>query len=148
MSEVSLLRLYVMRATYLLIAVGLGLMIWPGLINPPEHLEHMRGVVRALLGAVGLLALLGIRYPLQMLPLLFFELVWKTIWIVAFGLPLWSAGALDPATRSTWFDCAFGVVLCVVAIPWGYVVTNYVRRPGDPWRRRGTPGIVPGPITR
>jgi hypothetical protein len=39
----------------------------------------MRGVVRSVLAAVSLLAVLGIRYPLKMLPLLFFELVWKTI---------------------------------------------------------------------
>lgn len=136
MNDVSLLRLYVLRATYLLIAVGLGVMIWPGLINAPLDLEHMRGVVRALLGALGLLALLGVRYPLQMLPLLLFELLWKTVWIVAIGIPRWSAGALDAATRSTWFDCAFGVVLCLVVIPWGYVYSGYVRKPADPWLRR------------
>lgn len=127
-------RLYALRGVYLLIAVGLGLMIWPSLIAPAAPPEHMRGVVRALLGAVGLLALLGVRYPLLMLPLLLFELVWKAVWIVAIGLPLWSSGALDAATRGTFFDCAFGVVLCAVVIPWGYVVKNYVRRPADPWR--------------
>lgn len=84
---------------------------------------------------MGLLAVLGIRYPLQMLPLLFFELTWKVIWLIAFGLPLWSAGALTEATSATLFDCAFGVVLSVVAIPWKYVYANYVRRAGDPWRR-------------
>lgn len=146
MSEVSTFRLYVLRAAYLLIAVGLGLMIGPGLIRPPANLEHARGVVRALLGAVGLLALLGIRYPLQMLPLLFFELVWKSLWIVAFGLPLWAAGALDAATRSTWFDCAFGVVLCALVIPWGHVVEHYARRPGDAWGRRGTARSAHEPI--
>lgn len=129
-----MLRLYVLRGAYLLIAVGLGVMIWPGLIDPPADLEHMRGVVRALLGAIGLLAVLGIRYPLRMLPLLFFELTWKVIWIVAIGLPLRSAGALTEATSATLFDCAFGVVVCVVAIPWRYVFANFVRRPGDPWR--------------
>lgn len=135
MSEVSTFRLYVLRATYLLIAVGLGVMIWPNLISPSANVEHMRGVVWALLGAVGLLALLGIRYPLQMLPLLLFELVWKSIWLAVFGLPLWHANALDAASRSTLFDCLFGVVLCVLVIPWGYVVRHYVRGAGDTWRR-------------
>ena len=31
MSEVSTFRLYLLRAMYLLIAVGLAIMIWPGL---------------------------------------------------------------------------------------------------------------------
>lgn len=148
MSELSIVRLSVLRATYLFIAVGLAVVVWPGLINPPPHLDPMRGVVRSLLGAVGLLALLGIRYPLQMLPLLFFELVWKTIWIVAFGLPLWRAGALDAATRATWFECLLGVGLCVVAIPWRYVVENYIRKPGGAWRRPGMATLAHEPMAR
>jgi hypothetical protein len=135
MREVSLLRLYVLRATYLLIAVGLGSVIWPLILNPPGNPGHMQGVARALLGAVSLLALLGIRYPLQMLPLLLFEITWKTIWVVAIGLPLWSAGALDVDTQGTLVDCLVGLVLFPLVIPWGYVVTNYVRRRGDRWGR-------------
>jgi hypothetical protein len=140
-NQVSTFRLYVLRAAFLLMAVGLALMIGPGLIDPPADLEHMRGVVWSLLGAVGLLALLGVRYPLQMLPLLCFELVWKSIWILAFGLPRWSAGTLDAGMRATWFDCAFGVVLTLLVIPWGYVFRNYVRRPGDPWKRVAAPAL-------
>lgn len=134
-SDVSTFRLYLLRATYLLIAVGLGIMIWPGIINAPTNVEHMRGVVRSLLGAVGLLAVIGIRYPLQMLPLLLFELLWKSIWIVAFGLPLRSAGALTAATQSTWNDCLISIPIFLIAIPWGYVMENYVRRAGDSWKR-------------
>lgn len=135
MNEVSLVRLYVLRVTYLIVAVGLAFLIGPGLLHHPPDLEHMRGVVWAHLGAVGILAVLGLRYPLRMLPLLFFELGWKAIWIISFGLPRWRMGTLDGAMQETWIDCWFGVALCVVAIPWGYVLKNYFRRPGDVWRR-------------
>src|SRR5919112_515431 len=135
MHEVSTVRLYLLRASYLIIAVGLGLIIWPTLADPPQGVEHMRGVVRALLAAVGVLALVGIRYPLRMLPLLFFELVWKTIWVLAIGVPLWSADAFTPGTRESWRDCLVGIALCLAVIPWGYVVATYVRAPGDRLRR-------------
>jgi hypothetical protein len=135
MREVSSLRLYVLRTTYLLIAVGLGAMIWPLILNPPSDLGHMQGVARSLLGAVSLLAVLGLRYPLQMLPLLLFELTWKTIWMLAVGLPAWSAGRLDAATQQSLFDCGIGIVIFPLVIPWGYVWANYVRRPGDRWGR-------------
>jgi hypothetical protein len=131
MSEVSTFRLYLLRATYLLMVVGLGIQIWPGIINPPKDLELIRGVVRSLLGAVALLAVLGIRYPLRMLPLMFFELVWKSIWLLAFGLPLWSAGPLDPGTQETMKACLMGIVLFPLVIPWRYVVANYLKMPGD-----------------
>ena len=135
MNEVSLFRLYLLRATYLFIVVGLGFMIWPSLLSQREDVEHMRGVVRSLLAAVSLLALVGLRYPLQMLPLLLFELVWKSIWVLVIGLPLWSAGELTAGTRQTWNDCLISIVLFLVVIPWGYVLDHYVKQPGAPWRR-------------
>lgn len=66
MTEVSSFRLY-LRALYLLMAVGLGLTIWPQVIHHPIT---MRGSTSSLPAAVSVLAVLGIRYPLQMLPLL------------------------------------------------------------------------------
>ena len=95
MQEVSTFRLYLLRAAYLLIAVGLIVMIWPLMLQKSANVEHMRGVVWCILAAVSLLALLGIRYPLRMLPLLLFELIWKTIWLLAIGLPRWSTGQLE-----------------------------------------------------
>jgi hypothetical protein len=135
MEEVSTFRLYLLRATYLLIVVGLGFQIWPGILHPPKDLEHMRGVVRSLLAAVSLLAALGLRYPLKMLPLLFFELVWKSTWILAIGLPLWSADRFDADTRETWNACLMGLVLFPLVIPWRYVLATYVKEPADRWRR-------------
>jgi len=134
MPDVSTFRLYVLRAMYLLLAVGLGITIWPGIFAPPENLSHMAGVVRSVLGAVTLLALLGLRYPLKMLPLLFFELLWKSIWVVVFGLPLWLNHQLDANTRETLNACLMGIVLVPLAVPWGYVARHYMKASGDHWR--------------
>ncbi len=135
MTEVSPLRLWVMRAMYLFMAVGIGNMIWPLIISHSPELPRMTGVAWALLGTVGLLALVGLRYPLQMIPLLLFELIWKAIWLAAFAGPRWLDGTLDGAMRTSIFETSFGAILLVV-IPWRYVWTNYVTRPGDPWTLR------------
>ena len=133
--EVSIVRLYLLRATYLLIAVGLGIQIWPLILRsaavPPAH---MQGVVRAVLIAVSLLALLGVRYPLRLLPLLLFEFTWKAVWVLAIGFPLWRAGRLDAATGDTWTRCLFSLALFAAVIPWGHVLRHYGRAPGDRWR--------------
>ncbi len=134
MHEVSTVRLYVLRATYLLLVLGLGVDIWPAIFRSADGVEHMRGVVRSILGAVSLVAVVGLRYPLKMLPLLYFELIWKTIWILAIGLPLQTAGALDAATRETWNACLMGLVLFPLVIPWRYVWAKYAVEPGDRWR--------------
>ena len=142
MSEISTFRLYLLRAGYLLIALGLAIMIFPGIINPPENLSHMSAVVRSMLGAVGLLAFLGIRYPLKMLPLLFFELIWKTIWLLAFGIRLWSANKLNQDTSQTLNDCIFGVVVVLLVTPWDYVFKHYLKASGERWGKRNVTEIV------
>jgi hypothetical protein len=135
MTEVSPLRLWVMRAMYLVMAVGIGNMIWPLILSHGSSLPRMTGVAWSLLGTIGLLALLGLRYPLQMIPLLLFELSWKAIWLAAFALPRWLDGTLDEAMRTSIFETSLGAILILV-IPWRYVWANYVARPGDPWRLR------------
>jgi hypothetical protein len=135
MSEVSTFRLYLLRATYLLIVVGLGSDIWPGMIHHAKPWDLMHGVAMSLLAAISVLAILGIRYPLQMLPLLLFELLWKSIWLIAIALPLWSAHQLDAETMETVQACLMGIVLFPIVIPWPYVLANYVRKPGDRWKR-------------
>jgi hypothetical protein len=134
MTEVTTFRLYLMRALYLLILVGLGITIWPGIVHHSTTVKLMDGVVSSILGAVAILAAFGIRYPLQMLPVLLFELAWKSIWLIAFALPLWSAHQMDAATRETLAACLMGIVVLPIAIPWTYVLANYVRKPGDRWK--------------
>ena len=133
MPEVSTVRLYVLRGMYLLIGVGLGVGILRGILSPPEHLSYIASQFRSVLGAVSLLAFLGVRYPLKMLPLLLFELLWKSIWLLAFGLPLWLHHQLDADTRFILYACLLGIVLTPLVLPWGYVIRHYVKASGDRW---------------
>jgi hypothetical protein len=129
--QVSLTRLYVLRASYLLLVVGLAA------VNLPELIAHepmARGVIPSLLGAVWVLALLGLRYPLQMLPLLMFELVWKTIWLFDYGLPQWSSHQHPPTFAGDFQAIAGGPIFFAIVIPWGYVYRHYFKRPADRWR--------------
>jgi hypothetical protein len=129
--EVSLARIYVLRATYLLLVIGLGGMIVPDVVSHPVI---SRGVIPSLLGAVWVLAFVGLKYPLQMLPLLMFEFAWKSIWMVAYGLPQWSAGQMPPTFAEDSFNIGLGVVLMPLVIPWGYVYRHYVKQSGARWR--------------
>ncbi|NRR31380.1 hypothetical protein HSX11_14460 [Oxalobacteraceae bacterium] len=133
MNEVSLFRLYVLRAMYLLIVVGLGIVLWPGIIHPSHPWALKEGVVICMLGAFSALCVLGLRYPLQMLPVLMWELLWKGMWLSLVALPLWRADQLDGATMTTAIDCLV-VVIVPFVIPWGYVAKHYFKKPGERWR--------------
>ena len=137
MSEVSTFRLYLLRAMYSFMAVGLAIFELPALLHP-EKLSRLDSVVLSVLAAFALLAVLGIRYPLKMLPLLLFELLWKSVWVLAFGLPLLLSGRLGPETTETLTACLMGVVLVPLVTPWGYVLEHYLRAPGDRWGKRTT----------
>jgi len=69
-----------------------------------------------------------------MLPLLMFELAWKTLWLLAFGLPQWSAGQLPPTFSEDFPSIAFGVILMPIVIPWDYVNRHYIRQRAARWR--------------
>jgi hypothetical protein len=129
--EVSVLRLYVLRAMYLTLILGLGIVNMPTVLSHPVDAN---GVTNCLLGGIWLLAFIGLRYPLQMLPLLMFELAWKTMWVVAYGLPKLSAGPLDATSSENMKGTLMGVILMPLVIPWGYVWRHYVIQRGDRWR--------------
>jgi hypothetical protein len=145
MHDISLLRLYILRAMYVLLIVGVGSMIWPLLLDAPTEAEHFRGVTWCLLSTVAILAVFGLRYPVKMIPVLLFELVWKVTWLVAIGLPLRQAGPLQADFADTWFANVFGLVVLVVVLPWGYIARTYFRESGDRWvpARRAAHNVEP-----
>lgn len=126
-------RLYALRAAYLLIIVGLAVQVWPGIVLRHSSWELMEGVVQCMLGALSLLALLGLRHPLRMLPLLMWEIVWKGLWLALVFGPKSAAGQVDEGTAATAFACVLAVVFPLV-IPWGYVARTFFGGPGTRWR--------------
>ena len=135
MRNVSITRLNMLRAGYLLLVVGLGSVVWPSILTPGKTWELMHGIEVSMLGALGLLSILGLRYPLRMLPLLFWELAWKTIWLARVALPMWATHRLDADTAEAAGQC-LTVVIFVFLIPWSYVYQRYVRGPAEPWANR------------
>ncbi len=133
MNEVSTFRLYLLRAMYLLLVVGLAFTIWPQILHHPTLWSLWHGVGCSLLGAISILAIVGIRYPLKMLPLLFFELTWKIIWLTSVALPLWSADQMDAENLETAQNCLMAVIVPLV-IPWKYVWVHYIKMRGDRWK--------------
>lgn len=131
-TDLSLTRLYLMRAGYLLMGVGLALVKWP-LLPGAASLPLWEGVTLCLLTAMGLLAFLGLRYPVRLLPLLLFESAWKLSWLALVALPKAITGTLDAAAAAIAVNCSLVVVILAV-IPWRHVWAQYVRSHGDRWR--------------
>jgi len=130
--QLSLWQLNVLRVGYLVMGVGLAVIKWPLLLHH-ETWGLAEGTKDCLLIAMSGLALLGLRYPARMLPVLLFEVAWKLLWLSVVALPLWSDHRLEGATR-TQAGTILWVVVIIAVIPWRHVFTQYVTTPGDPWR--------------
>jgi hypothetical protein len=133
MNEVSLVRLYLLRALYLLVVVGLGVVVMPGIIHHDKPWELNEGVVQCMLAAFWASSVLGLRYPLQMLPVLIWELLWKCAWLIVVAAPLWTHGYMDESTWSV-ASAVLWVVIIPFVIPWQFVYRNYLQKNGDAWR--------------
>ncbi len=133
MTEVSTFRLYMLRAMYLFIVLGLGVFLWPSVLDPTQHWGKTEGMATCMLAAFSIMCVIGLRYPVQVLPVLIWECAWKTLWLVIVPLPQWWAGHIDAQIRPAIFSVSM-VLLVYLAVPWGFVFRQYVVAHGERWR--------------
>jgi hypothetical protein len=131
-ADLSLTRLHLMRAGYLLMGVGLVVVKWP-LLPGADALPLYEGVTLCLLTAMSVLAFLGLRHPVKLLPVLLFEVIWKHLWLSLVALPKAAVGDLDAATTEVLVNCSL-IVFIIAVTPWRYVWRQYVTRAGERWR--------------
>ena len=131
--RLPLWRLHAMRVGYAFMGVGLAVVKWPLVINYDQSMPLFEGVVAVLLTAMSLLAFLGLRYPVRLLPILLFECLWKVIWLGVVALPAVPAGHVDRAVSQVIVSCSL-VVIILAVVPWRHVWQHYVTAKGDRWR--------------
>lgn len=129
-------RIHALRALYLFIFLGNLITIAPAILFPETTAADSHTVVSSMLGALALLALLGLKYPIQLLPILLWELLWKSLWMFNFAGRMWLDGGLDEYAMDVTFAVALGLVVTPLALPWRYLCSLYVRSPAEPWRRK------------
>jgi hypothetical protein len=123
-----------LRGAFALIVIGQGMRLAPQLFDPSYSWELQRSVVVSMLAAMVVMSLLGLRYPLKMLPVLLFEITWKAIWLLRVALPAALAGTMTDQMFEL-VQMVLVVGLVIVAMPWDYIVRRFVREPGDRWWR-------------
>lgn len=133
MLEVSLWRINILRAYYALMAFGTIAVFWPSLLVHGDEWAIRGGAQYALLCALSPFALLGLKYPLKMLPIILYEFVWKALWFIFIVAPLWLHDQLTPEVISNIYACSIAIVLTPIIVPWNYLWSHYVTSAGEPW---------------
>jgi hypothetical protein len=136
---VSLLRLNILRAYYAFMAFGTAAVFWPGLLDHSHEWGSRHGAQASLLAALSPLALLGLRYPLKMLPVIFYEFTWKALWFVFVAAPLYAADRMTDGVWANVYACGLAIFLTPLVLPWRHVWRTYLAATAEPWRRTSTP---------
>ncbi len=120
----SRIRLILLRILYTGNFVFLAWNAWPGLLKHEGPLDLFEGVAFSFWAALSTLSLFGVRYPLQMLPLLLLQFVYKSIWLLVVALPYISTAGITGMTRIF----LMGLIADIIVIPWSHVLNNYFKK--------------------
>jgi hypothetical protein len=127
---VSKFRLNLLRFFYGINALFLGTLAWSEIFTHKTLWQPLPGVAFSFWAAFSVLAVLGLRHPLKMLPLLLMQFTYKLIWLIIVAYPLWSVNHLSGSSAQDLASINFkGVFVDLFIIPWPYVLRNYILKP-------------------
>ena len=120
-------RQHLMRTLFFLNFISLAFDNWSTIIFPQEQLGVLPGVAISFWAGFSLLNLIGVRFPLKMIPLLLLQFLYKAAWIIGVYLPARRAGVLDEGLTEFFYICVAGVVLNAFILPWGYMYQAFFK---------------------
>jgi hypothetical protein len=115
-----------LRVFYLLIVVGVAPTAWDVLLSHEGEWAPLSAVAWSVWAAYPTLAVFGLWQPLRWLPLMFFTLAYKSIWMAFVALPLLQAGTMQGSAAQPVFESFLALPLLALVIPWGYAWRTYV----------------------
>jgi hypothetical protein len=120
------INIYLLRLLFVLVFLFVGYDSWTSILKHVGPWDHVRAAALCMWAAYSVLSLIGIFYPLKMIPLVMFEILYKIIWLIIVAYPLWAANRLagSPAEEMTY--AFLWVVLPIVAMPWKYAFDTYI----------------------
>jgi hypothetical protein len=123
------INIYLLRLLYVLMFFVLGRITWTHVLTHQGPWEPTNAVAWCVWTAFATLAGIGIVRPVKMLPIVLLEIFYKMLWLILVAYPLWSAGTLAGSPAEEITSQFLWVLLPIVAVPWGYVLANYLYQP-------------------
>ncbi len=119
------LNIWGLRLFYLLMLLFVAPTAWQVLLSHEGQWVPLSAVTWAVWATYPALALFGVFKPLRWLPIMFFTLGYKTIWLTFVALPLWRAGTLEGSSAQPIAESFLALPLLAIVIPWGYAWRTY-----------------------
>ena len=124
------INIYLLRLLFILMFLFVGRTAWTHILNYQGYESPREMVAWCVWASFSVMAVLGSVRPLNMLPLVLLEILYKVLWLVTVAYPLWSTHQLigSPAEQQTY--TFIWVILPILAVPWKYVFETYIYKPG------------------
>ena len=107
---------------------GLGIVFIPDVIKSvlkfPSQDPIVFGVFGCMLISSGILAILGLRFPLKFVPLLLFQLCYKSIWFIGVLLPFLLVNGLQMYVIVFIVIFASYIIGDLIAVPFSYIFSK------------------------
>ena len=132
-------QLWGLRLFFLLMLVFVAPAAWRVLLTHEGPWDPLHAIAWTVWATYPALALFGLLQPLRWLPLMFFTIGYKAIWLAFVAWPLWRADALWGTPSGEIAGSFLALPLLAAVVPWGYAWRTYV---AWPWRTNGAREIV------
>ena len=119
------INIYGIRFIFILMATLLAMDVWPHLITDDLSRDPTDAMNWSVWAAFTLCAVIGIFRTVKMIPIMLFEVAYKTIWLILVALPLFLEGNLSDDTTDGMIFPFLLVILPIAFMPWGYVRKTY-----------------------
>jgi hypothetical protein len=123
---VPLINIYLLRLLYSLMFLFLTYTSFTHIIHHTGPWDPANSAAWFMWVSFGVIAAIGIRRPLKMLPIVLLEIVYKTAWLIVVALPLYQRNELAGTPTGAMAGNFMLVILPIVAMPWRYFFRTYI----------------------
>jgi hypothetical protein len=140
-------NIYLLRLLYFLMLIFVARDSWTAIVTHQGPWNHLEALAYSVWAAYSTLSILGMINPLKMLPIIMFEIFYKSIWLIVVAYPLWSTHKLagSPAEAMTYLF--LWLPLPLLAMPWAYAFRTYFSFPKKMSDQRSVSGNTARTVT-
>ncbi|HZY38068.1 MAG TPA: hypothetical protein VFE53_15540 [Mucilaginibacter sp.] len=120
------INIYLLRLLYTLMFLFLSYDSWTHIIRHTGPWDPANSAAWFMWASCAFIAVIGIRRPLKMLPIVLFEIIYKTGWLIFIALPLYQRNELTGTPAESMTNNFMLVILPIVAMPWRYFFRKYI----------------------
>ena len=120
------INIYLLKLLFTLMFFFLTYDSWSHIFHHTGHWDPANSAAWFMWGSCSVIAVIGIRRPLKMLPIVLFEIVYKTAWLIVVAYPLYQRNELAGTPTEGMAHNFMLVILPIVAMPWRYFFRTYI----------------------